>query len=1010
MALVKQEIPINFGKGLDTKTDDKQVQIGNFLALQNSVFDKQGGLTKRNGFPDITKLPNSEQTTLTTLNDNLLATGSNLYAFNQQIDQWFNRGKVQPVTINTQSLIRSSTTQTSPDTAVAASGLACLVYVDSGSTAYYQISDSTTGQQVVSRVALPATAVSPRVFLLGRYFVITYIATVSAAPHLQFIAIPTANPANPLTATDVSTAVSALAAGYDGVVANNSLYLSWSSTGTTVKIASVSSTLIVSAPASIASHTADILSVVADISGSTAVLWVTFWDAGSTNTYTAAFNQSLNQVLAPTTVSTGITLSHITGVATGNVLTLFYEIVNYYDSTGAYPTHTQTDFIRTRTITVAGVVTSPVVILRSVGLASKAFTDSDSGITYMIVTYGETSQPTYFLVDSAGAIYARLAYSNGGGYAANQVLPTVSQVDGVYMAPYLIKDFLAPVNKGTALPSGTPTTGIYTQTGVNLAQFTINSEGQYSASIADALHLTGGQLWEYDGVKPVEHGFHVWPENVASGTATGSGGLIAQSYYYAFCYEWTDNQGKLHRSAPSIPKLQVTTTGSSTNTLYIPTLRLTYKITPNPVRIVGYRWSTAQQVYYQFTSITSPTLNDPTVDYVTITDANADSAVLGQTLLYTTGGVIENIAAPASSASTLFKNRLWIIDAEDSNLLWYSKVVIQNTPVEMSDLFTLYVAPTTGAQGSTGKCTALGAMDDKLIIFKKSALYYLTGQGPDNTGANNDYTDPVYIASPVGCDNPNSIVLTPRGLMFGSEKGIWLLGRDLSITYVGAEVERYNQEQIMSATAIPDTTQVRFILGNRTTLMYDYYYGQWGTFSNISAISATIYQGAHTYLNSSGRVFQERAGTYVDGSSPVLLSFTTGWIHLAGLQGYERFYYLHLLGTYLSPFKLNVQIAYDYNPSAVQATLVLPDNYAVPYGDESAYGGGPEYGGSTGNVLSARLFPERQKCEAFQITATEVFDTSFDTVPGAGLTLSELGLTVGVKKGTRTQKASQSFG
>jgi hypothetical protein len=608
----------------------------------------------------------------------------------------------------------------------------------------------------------------------------------------------------------------------------------------------------------------------------------------------------------------------------------------------------------------------------------------------------------------------RLAYSNGGGYQSSQVLPTVSLLTDTYYVPYLIKDFLTTINKGTSLPAGTPVNAIYTQTGVNLAKFSINVKTQYSSELAGALHLTGGQTWEYDGVRPVEHGFHVWPENTTVTTATGSGSITAGTYYYVFTYEWTDNSGNLHRSAPSIPITIVTTTPTSTNTLHVPTLRLTYKISPNPVRIVGYRWSVAQQTYYQFTSVTSPIVNDPTVDSVTITDTLSDLNILGQTLLYTTGGVVENIAAPASIASALFKNRLFLIDAEDRNVLWFSKQVIQNTPVEMSDLLTIFVAPTSGAQGSTGPMSALGAMDDKLIIFKRDAIYYITGTGPDNTGANNDFSDPIFITGAVGCANPSSIVLTPSGLMFQSDKGIWLLGRDLQTTYIGAPVEQYNTQIVMAAQAIPGTNQVRFTLDNNVTLMYDYYYGQWGTFNNTFAISATLFNGVHTYLNSYGQVFKETPGTYLDGSEPVLLSLTTGWINVAGVQGYERFYEMLLLGTYYSPFKLNVQLAYDYNTSPVQATLIVPDNYSKPWGGEAQWGSGGPWGGP-GNVFEARLFPERQKCESFQVSINEIYDPSFTNVNGVipagqGLNLSGMSLTVGVKKGTRTQKASQSFG
>lgn len=1167
MALNKQAIPINFSQGIDTKADPKQVQMGKFLALQNSVFTKTGALTKRNGFGEITQLPNDIQTTLTTLSGNLLATGSNLYAFSQETDQWLNQGSVQPVSLNVQSILRNSASQSCDDIAVAPSGLACTVYIEN-SIAYYIVVDTSTGQQIVPRTAIENTATTPRVFALGAYFIVTFLSVVSGSPHLRFIAIPTVAPQSPKAAADISTDVSGTDAGYDAIVANNVLYAAWAGSANNMHLNSLSpTTLLTSATKTITGHTASLVSVTADISGSTAVVWLSFWDGtpgtGSGTAYVAGYDHNLTPLpdVPVTNIQTSILLNTMTSVAASGVLTVILDLQNTYD----FAPHARTDYIATIQVTQTGTVGSIDVFLRSVGLASKPIIDN--GIVYVLVAYGETNQPTYFLVDISGTVYLRLAYANGGGYETTQVLPSISLVGQTYYVSYLFKDFLTTINKGTNLASGSQSNAIYTQTGINLAKFELNTSGQYSSEIADTLHLTGGKLWMYDGVKPVEHGFNVWPENMAATSAASGGGLAPQQYYYQFTYEWTDNQGNLHRSAPSIPLLvdntklttvettatftagattiivasatglavgqvlsDITTpgnfanntvitaisgttvtinnatvgasgagvgdtiqseqvlsftaaftAGSSTmtvssatglqvgqtltdvtsanslqantyiaaisgttitlslpavstatadtvvtpditsNTINIPTLRLTDKqpgpvglaageqIT-NPVRIVGYRWSVAQQVYYQFTSVTSPLLNTTTADYVTIVDDLSDAAILGNAIIYTTGGVVEDIAAPASTVSCLYKSRLILVDAEDQNLLWYSKQVIESTPVEMSDLLTIYVAPTSGAQGSTGAITALSAMDDKLIVFKKDAIYYITGNGPDNTGANNDFSDPIFITASVGCTNPNSIVLSPAGIMFQSDKGIWLLGRDLSTTYIGAPVEGFNSQMIESAQVIPGTNQVRFLLADSSiTLMYDYYFQQWGTFTNLSAISSTLYNGAHTYLNDKGVVYQEQANTYIDGSAPVLMSFTSSWMSLAGLQGFERFYFLYLLGTYHTPFKLSVQLAYDYNTSASQFVTVSPNNYSAPWGGDPLWGAGALWGGAS-NVFETRIFPATQKCETFQLTITEVYDSSLGVPAGQGLSLSGMNIVIGAKKGYRTQTAGQSFG
>lgn len=1025
-ALQKQPISINFSQGLDLKSDPYQIPAGRFQALSNSIFTKAGRLTKRNGFKNITNLPNTDQTTLTTLNDNLIATGSSLYAYSQDTSQWLNQGIVQPVQLDVQPLVRVSTSQTSPDTAVSSLGLTCLAYEDSGNS-YYQVSDSNTGQQIVTRTLLPNSALNPRVFILGPWFIITFIAVITATPTLQFIALPIANPDAPNAAMNISADLKSSTAGYDGYIVDTQLYVAWGRSTAAIGITYITTGLAIAAAATLAGSSADLMSVTADIPNN--MVWVAFWDTTANNGFAAAYNTILGILVTSTPIIVAVDTAEITSVAFNNVLSIFYENVNSYSYTSDGSSAIRSDFISKLTVTRpvgvgAGIVSVTTVMLRSVGLASKAFIGTD-GVIYMMAVYGDvdqinpldnSNQPVYFLVDSAGAIYMNLAYSNGGGYEASQVLSTISIIDDVYYYPYLITDFLAAVNKTTN--PGQPVNAIYTQTGINLAKFGLNVIGQHSSEIAGALHLTGGQLWEYDGVKPVEHGFHVWPENVVVTTDTSGGDITAQTYNYVFTYEWTDNAGNLHRSAPSIPVSVVTTGTTSANTIEVPTLRLTYKqpffaptnnLVKNPVRIVGYRWSTAQQTYYQFTSLTVPTLNDTTIDSVEFVDILADSAILGNTILYTTGDVLENISAPASIASALFTNRLFLIDAEDQNLLWFSKQVIQNVPVEMSDLLTLYVAPTTGAQGSTGPMKALGAMDDKLIIFKKDAIYYINGTGPDNTGANSTFSAPVFITATVGTDNQSSVVLIPSGIMFQSDKGIWLLGRDLSTTYIGAPVEQYNSNIVKSATAIPGTNQVRFVLDNNITLMYDYFFNQWATHTNINAISATLYQGAHTYLNNFAQVFQETENLYLDGSRPVLLSLTTSWLNLAGLQGYERFYFANLLGTYYTPFNLNVQFAYDYNPSPTKAVKVIPDNFSKPCGGEALWGSGGPWGGP-GNVFTARIFPEKQKCQSFQVTVQEVYDPSMGQAAGQGLSLSGLALIVGVKKGYRTQSAKKSFG
>lgn len=1012
-ALQKQSLSLNFAKGLDLKTDPFQVTFGNMLSLENAIFDTFKQLRKRNGFGPLPALPNSSSTTLATFSGSLVAVGANTFnILSNDNMQWLSRGYIQSVGLTTVAAARANSNMISEDAAVCSNGLACVSWTDSTGNSYYQIFDSVTGNIVIPSTKLNATANRCRVNLLGNYFVITYLATVSATPHLQYIAIPINNPSNPGTPTDISTQVKSITTGYDcSISSTGNMYVAWNGSdgGGAIRLTFIDQFLTQHNTVVLATEVADVITITCDSATSTPVIWISWYTSSTNSVRAAVYDQNLILLRGAFNVLTSVTVTELTATALNNVLTLFVQETVTYGYSAVRTDH----LVKVKiTLTFNGsiyvtTINSTTTIMRGVGLASKAFYYPTTALDYVLVTYGGSFQPTYFLVDENGRIFGKLAYQNGGGYKTDQILSNVTLTGNLAQIGYQFKDLLVPINK-TIDGQQTP---IYAQLGVNLASFTLNTTNQITSEIGGNLHITGGILWAYDGAFPVEQNFNVFPEDIGLSTATTGGFLTDQQYYYSVTYEWTDAQGNLHRSAPSIAQT-ITTSGGNTSTvtLNIPTLRLTAKTgVNNPVRIVIYRWSVAQQTFYQITSITAPLLNDTTVDSVSYVDTLADSSILGNVILYTTGGVLENIGPPSFSSIALYKSRLMGLDSEDSNLIWYSKQVIEATPVEMTDLQTIYVAPTTSAQGNTGPNKCISAMDDKFIIFKPNAIYYLTGNGPDITGANNDFSDPTFITSTVGCSNQNSIVFIPQGLMFQSDKGIWLLGRDLSTNYIGYPVEKFNSTTVLAAVNVPGTNQVRFTMSNGTTLMYDYFFNQWGTFTNIPAISSTLFESKHTYLDAFGRVFQETPGLYLDGTSPVQMQFTTGWLNLTGLQGFQRAYFFYLLGTYISPHKLIVSVAYDYQESPQQTSVILPDNFNPPYGGDSVYGGGSPYGDNSA-IEQWRIFNQIGKCEAMQISVQEVFDPTFGTAAGAGLTLSGINFVYGAKKTYTTIKAARSVG
>jgi len=985
MALQKQAININFNQGLDTKNDPKQVPVGNFLEMNNSVFETGGLLKKRNGFGRLSNIGNTNQTNITTYKGGLVATGTELLAYNADANSWLSKGTIQPVDINTIPLIRSSGAQTKPDLAIASNGTACSVFLESGNI-YYQTFDSSNGQSLSDKALVIVSGFNPKVNILGQYFIVTYIVSIAGTPTLQYKSIPVHNPSNLSSAVSISAQVKATTSGYDCIVANSTLCIAWegSDVGGAIRINRMNSSFVLGTATVLAGYYGKVVSICADTTTALPTLYISFFDDTAVKLYTTVYSYNQVQITAPDEVLTASVVTQICSAASDGTATIFYQVGSQ---------------VSRYSMPQAGPASSPTLLNRDLYISSKPFI-KDS-IIYFLTLFSSNYQPTYFLINSDGEFVAKLAASNAGSTGQ---LSSISSYNGKVFVSYEFKDLLVSVNKTQGAATSA---GIYTETGISMALIDINNSIQTSSEISSSLHLTGGILWQYDGSMPVEHSFVVYPENVSAVASNGAGSLTAQQYYYAVCYEWTDSAGNIHRSAPSVP-IGVNLVGpNDTITLTIPTLKLTYKTS---VRIVIYRWSAAQQVYYQVSSVASPTLNNPAVDSVTFVDEKTDAQILGNTILYTTGGVLENIASPPSFSSIMYKNRLFLADAEDRNLIWYSKIVLSGTPVEMTDLQTIYIAPTTGTQGSTGDITALSAMDDKLIIFKKNAIYYLTGNGPDATGANNDFSEPVFITGAVGCSEISSIVLMPMGLMFKSTKGIWLLGRDLSTKYIGAPIEAFNNLAISSANSIPNVNEVRFTLTDSNYILsYNYFFNQWSTFSKVNCSSSCIYSELHTILTPYGTVLQETPGLYLDDSRPVLMNFTTAWFKLTGLQGFQRAYFFTILGEYITAHKLAVKIAYDYIPNVAQLSVITPPNMPSTYGSDSLYGSGNLYGGDLSQE-QYRIFLKQQKCQAIRLTIEEQYDSSKGEPAGAGFSMSGINLVVGAKGINQKVAAKQSVG
>lgn len=235
----------------------------------------------------------------------------------------------------------------------------------------------------------------------------------------------------------------------------------------------------------------------------------------------------------------------------------------------------------------------------------------------------------------------------------------------------------------------------------------------------------------------------------------------------------------------------------------------------------------------------------------------------GQPALYTESGELENLPPPPASFIARNNNRLFVINSEDPQELWFSKFNYGNNAISFNDSLTRRL-------NGFGSIRTVSPLDDKVVLHTKASIHWFSGDGPLDTGEQDTFTDINLITSDVGCDEPDSLVQMPEGIMFKSPKGLYKLGRDLSVEYVGAPVEEYNSNSVTSATLLADKNQIRFTSsGTNPTLVYDYYLKQWSTFTNHAAADAILWKNAFTYVKSGTALFMFKAQRSMMSESPI---------------------------------------------------------------------------------------------------------------------------------------------
>lgn len=991
--LAQQLVPVSLSQGVDTKTDPKQVAVGKLLALENAVFTNPGMLRKRFGQLTLTS-PGSTGYGVTTFKDELVSwSGNGLYSLASANDSQVSKGTLQSPITTVPWQVRNAYQQSYIDGAVSSDGLIRVyAYMDTRSAGcYYSVIDAETGQ-VIAETAI-TNGDKPRVVQLGSFVAVIYRNT--GDNKLYVIGIPSANPTAPLTAasivTTVNNAVPAWVVNSDG----SQCFVAWNhSTATTLGIGILSSGLSFTGPVT----TAATINLAMDIGIEGQNYMSVVWYDGSNVKQIVLAYADLSATSATFTVEN---VANVATLAATSRQTLSGGANSWavaYTVTGA---STDLNKVRYRNTSAGSTSGSAADLMLGCQLAARPFIPSGSDVIVYPTETQMDPQSTYFLVRSDGKTIARYC-SGTAGQASTYYLPQTTTDGTVWHQPLQTRELFTTLVDNTATASPSVNTGastlVYSPTGVQAALFNFfdATESFSTAEVGQNLVINGGLGLMYDGLGVVEQGFNFFPStptmvDSGSGTSKTNGAV----YWYAAVYEWLDSQGTRHQSAPSFAG-SYTAPGAHDVTVTLTTLRNTLK---TGVNIVVYRTIANGATFYRISNPTTAPNNSLTANTVTFLDNVTDAAAQYGETLYTLGGVLENDPLPSARALTTWGGRLAYLPGEGDSLTFgISKRVFPGVPVQCSTSLLYPVDPRGGA------LTSLGALDDKLVLFKRSSIFIAVGHGPDDTGQGDDLAqNPAQLlTTDVGCTNQRSIVTTPLGLMFQSPKGIYLLNRSLQVSYIGAPVEAYNANTVVSAVLIAKQNQVRFGLDSGVALVYDYFVGQWTVFTNYSQVDATNWLEQYVIIRSDGVLRQEDPSSFTDNGNIVPMRIQTSWLSLSGLQGYQRVWKLLILGEWKSSHSLLVGLAYDYNSSQTQVTTITPSNPGT-WGSGATWGSDSTWGGSAA-AYQFQVHLTKQKCQAIQVTLTDA--SSY----GESLSLSALSFLVGVERGAFRVPPARQYG
>jgi hypothetical protein len=1008
-----QPVAIPFGVGLGGKTDARVIDPPDLTIAQDVEFEEVGGLQTRKPLQNLGLTVASGSTAIAAADvrrivpngdELLLFTVDRLYSWDSTNSWWIERDTHLATTIDEHSRFSTPDDQLDVDRAELNGCVITTWHVAQASgnpVGWVAAHNATTGAVILSPVTI-AGAVRVRVIALDTKILISFRDAIG----IRVAAIDPANPsaaiATVLAGAAATILVDSLAGPYDvckivgadqaayaiATALSGPTYTSYQLSRVTAALSITSVTRVRTAQCiGLACSTTGVLLIARRVTSSVLADQVT----ASTLADTAFIGVTLGTSSA---TITQITASWRTTLDSG-----VYRCYVYWNNTAA----DGAPAVTSNYIDSAGTAASSSQFAAGVSIGSRAFTyqtSSTVSAVFVWLVFAETStfdgkaekfsyqlQNTYFLYRDDALLCAKSIASRAAG-AITQTgwLPTVQALSSTRFAFGGAERRVIDIGG-----AGIRRTNYAARAPREIFVTFDDNKARRCVRLGESLYVAGGEIKQYDGIRLVEVGFHIYPSYL---TLTSWGGSMdVGDFAYKFTPRWDSGNGEIDRGTTATVGIFTNASGATGG---LATTRNLYQTHKTGIALECWRTQvnpTADAPFYLVTS-KDPTSTaggtSPPNQYIAnkpngsaanslFDDLNDDVLTPNEQCPENSG--LESLAPPAATIIAANADRLFIAGiAGDPNRIWYSKTRNDGSVASFNDGLSFAVPPAGGA------ITGLAFLNETLIVFKDSAVYALPGDGYDNAGNGQNYGPARVLSVDVGALDHDSIALTPGGLVFHSRKGKYLLNRGWGVDFIGASVSDYDAESVLSVDVVEAQHQVRWVTASRV-LVLDYLaktqddpYGQWSTWTMANGLDGALWNHQWLLLSSTVGVQQQRTDfTGIDYGQDV----ATAWIKMGSLQGAGSVRWLEVLGELRGSCALRVQLYRDYQTTAYQTVYWTPSPSVV---------GGP---------LQCRIGPSVPKCEAIKvrITVGTYSGGVFSAATTEGVKLSGLGLEVGLDRG-----------